>query len=95
MMYFTIDIHFVNLLQHRFIRQAQAPTSNIHDIYDGEVYKEKATFFSSRYNISFTLNYDGAPKFKSSNMQIWPIQLCINELPPLARYTTLYFPLLL
>jgi len=82
---FYIDVHFVNLLQHRFIRQAQASTNNMQDIYDGEIYREKATFFSSRFNISFTLNYDGAPKFKSSNMQIWPIQLSINELPPLAR----------
>ena len=58
------------------------------DIYDGRVYQERHEFFSDPYNISFSLNYDGAPKFKSSNMQIWPIQLCINELPPKLRYVS-------
>ena len=24
------------------------------------------------------MNYDGAPKFKSSGMQVWPVQLCIG-----------------
>ena len=48
------------------------------DIYDGEEYQD---FFESPYNISFALNFDGAPKFKSSSVQVWPIQLYVNELP--------------
>ena len=32
------------------------------------------------------LNYDGALKFKSSTMQVWPIQLRVNELPTTLRY---------
>ena len=62
--------------------------AGLNDIYDGEGYKESSNLLSasSCLNISFTLNYDGAPKFKSSNTQIWPVQLIINELPPLARY---------
>ena len=58
------------------------------DIYDGVVYRESSDLLSlssQHFNISFTLNYDGAPKFKSSNTKIWPVQLSINELPPLAR----------
>ena len=79
----NLDENFVKLLQYRFERDHDM--SNICDIYDGQIYKERSTFFASPYNISFTLNSDGAPKFKSSNMQIWPIQLWINELPPLVR----------
>ena len=58
------------------------------DIYDGEVYKASSDLLSvcNNLNISFTLNYDGVPKFKSSNTQIWPVQLSINELPPSVRY---------
>ena len=73
---------FVQLLKYRFERTM----GHIGDIYDGLIYQEQASFFDNPYNLSFTLNYDGAPKFKSSNMQIWPIQLSINELPPKLRY---------
>ena len=60
--------------------------AGFNDIYDGEVYKESSNLLSTLSCISFTLNYDGAPKFKSSNTQIWPVQFIINELPPLVRY---------
>ena len=56
------------------------------DIYDGSEYKKYSDFFAQKYNVSFALNYDGAPKFKSSSMQIWPVQLYLNELPPQIRY---------
>ena len=49
------------------------------DIYDGEMYKRHSDFLSQPYNLSFSVNYDDAPKFKSSGVQIWPIQLIINE----------------
>ena len=42
-------------------------------------------FFEDRFNVSFALNFDGAPKFKSSSLQIWPVQLLLNELPPHIR----------
>ena len=77
---------FLQLLKYRFERASKC---HIGDIYDGLIYKEQSDFFGSPYNLSFTLNYDGAPKFKSSNMQIWPIQLSINELPPRLRYLLL------
>lgn len=60
-------------------------TDSLCDMYDGNIYKECPNFFIHPYNLSFTLNYDGAPKFKSSTMQMWPIQLRINELPPVIR----------
>ena len=43
-------------------------------------------FLAQKYNVSFALNYDGAQKFKSSSMQIWPVQLYLNELHPQIRY---------
>lgn len=79
-----LDVKFVELLKYRFKQHLE--DGYMLDIYDGCVYQEQHEFFSDPYNISFSLNYDGAPKFKSSNMQIWPIQLCINELPPKLRY---------
>ena len=83
-----LDPNFVYLIHYRF-RRNKTFEASLCDIYDGSVYKEHSSFFSKSYNISFTLNYDGAPKFKSSNMQIWPVQLCINELPPKLRYNIL------
>ena len=59
--------------------------NNIEDICDGELYKSLSDrgVLSSElpYNVSFTLNTDGVPVFKSSNMSIWPVYLTINELP--------------
>lgn len=74
----------MELLQFRFDRKPEP--DYLCDIYDGQIYRDHSTLFADPYNISFTINYDGAPKFKSSNMQIWPIQVMINELPPLLRY---------
>lgn len=79
---YGLDGKFLELLKYRFKRPYDI---NLCDIYDGHVYQERCEFFSNIYNVSFTLNYDGAPKFKSSNMQIWPIQMCLNELPPILR----------
>ena len=33
------------------------------------------------FNVSFTINTDGIPVFKSSKMALWPICLMIHELP--------------
>jgi hypothetical protein len=49
------------------------------------VYAKHSGYFESEYNLSFALNFDGAPKFKSSSVQLWPIQLYLNELPPTLR----------
>ena len=84
-----VDQRFVELLLYRFT-EVDDSTNDLKDIYSGDIYKESSDFFSYPYNFSFTLNFDGAPKFKSSTMQIWPIQLCINELPPLSRYVSIH-----
>ena len=55
----------------------------IADIYDGEIYKrlkrEKKTF-------TFLFNTDGASIAKKSKLSLWPIYLCITELPSEKRY---------
>ena len=57
------------------------------DVYDGSEYKRHSDFFLYKFNLSFAFNFDGAPKFKSSSVQIWPVQLYLNELPPQIQYT--------
>ena len=78
-----LDAEFVDLIQHRFKRAV--PPTVLADIDDGAVYKEMSQFFNDKFNVSFALNYDGAPVFKSSDVQIWPVQLYVNELPPHLR----------
>lgn len=77
--------NFTKLLQQRFSRK-KSSANNIEDIYDGELYKSLSKdggVLSDRFphNISFTLNTDGVPLFKSSKFSIWPVYLMINELP--------------
>ena len=87
---FFIQEKFYDNLQGRFQRKNQA--KHIYeDIYDGHLYKSSFDNFghlSSPKNISFIMNTDGAPVFKSSNVSIWPIYLAINELPYKLRMKT-------
>ncbi len=76
----------MELLQYRFKRSQHLGV--IADVYDGLEYRKHSKFFESKFNVSFAFNFDGAPKFKSSTVQIWPIQLYLNELPPHIRYVT-------
>ena len=73
------------MLKHKNQRVKQS-TFHIEDIYDGEHYRNLSANnrpLSAKYhnNISFVLNTDGVPIFKSSKTSIWPIYLMINELP--------------
>ena len=80
---YTLDPEFMHLLEYRFRRVRRVGI--ISDIYDGEEYIKHSDFFESPYNVSFALNFDGAPKFKSSSVQVWPVMLYLNELPPHIR----------
>ena len=76
---------FADLIQERFNRKKKNDSA-IEDIYDGIAYKklsENDGPLSSKhpYNVSFLLNTDGVPVFKSSKMSVWPIFLMVNELP--------------
>lgn len=74
---------FYHLLQSKYNRK-KMNANNYEDIYDGQIYKEKSRPggpLSNSNNISFMWNTDGVSLFKSSNFQIWPLFLTINELP--------------
>ena len=79
---------FLKDIQHRFKRRKTCPNA-IEDIYDGNLYSElfkNNGMLSYPNNISFMLNTDGVPVFKSSNFQLWPLYLVINELEPSKRF---------
>lgn len=75
-------------LQRRF-EVSQGCTGNIQDVTDGEEYQKHRHFLSEQGNISLLMNTDGISLFRSSNISLWPIWLCINELPPHLRYNTI------
>ena len=64
--------------------ESKKDKSSISDIYDGEIYKnlyDNDGILSDKNNLSFALNTDGVPLFKSSSIGLWPVYLLINELP--------------
>lgn len=70
------------------VKERAHETGYISDVYDGKKYRE---FLSNlpevdKFNYATAMmNTDGAPKFKSSKVSIWPIYLIINELPVQVR----------
>lgn len=65
------------------------------DLTDRESYREQQTQVKcGRHDLSVSLNANGSPVFKSANYSIWPVQLTINELPPLLRWKSTILPLL-
>lgn len=72
---------FYEDLQYRFKRKKELK-DDIEDIYDGNLYKALLAkgIFNNGDNISFLMNTDGVPVFKSSKVSIWPLYYIINEL---------------
>lgn len=60
----------------------------ISDIHSGLTHKQLDARFPNTFNLSLSLNYDGAQCFKSVNNTLWPIQLIQNFLHPRNRYVT-------
>lgn len=73
---------FYEEIQHRFSRR-KSSDDTITDVYDGVLYKELCDkgILNCKDNISFIMNTDGVPVFKSSKVSIWPVYMIINELP--------------
>lgn len=70
---------------------ARSTPGIISDIWDGTVYKRFAAAvanFVSRV-ASCHISLDGSPLAVSSLCSIWPLQIAINELPPLIRMSNL------
>ena len=58
----------------------------ISDVYSGKLHRDLVKEgFLNRDSVSFLMNTDGGPLFKSSNISIWPCLLIINELPFVER----------
>lgn len=76
---------FCNMVRtHRFEHMRQNKDGSLRDIYDGKLYQslyKSNGILSDGNNLSFSMNTDGAPLFKSSSVSIWPVYLLINELP--------------
>ncbi|XP_033725860.1 uncharacterized protein LOC117315674 [Pecten maximus] len=75
---------FVNdVRNHRFQHIKNNKNGNLKDVYDGQLYKNlfENGILQEENNLSFSLNTDGAPLFKSSNVSMWPVYMLINELP--------------
>ena len=73
---------FYEEIQHRFSR-TKSSDDTITYVYNGVLYKELCDkgILNSKDNISFIMNTDGVPVFKSSKVSIWPVFMIINELP--------------
>lgn len=56
------------------------------DVTDGKLYKQKRKDLScGKHDLTFSMNADGSPMFKSSDYSIWPVQITLNEQPPYLR----------
>ena len=56
--------------------------NSINNICDARLYQEglQSGFLRNPHNVSFLMNTDGVPVFKSSAYSFWPLFLLINEL---------------
>ena len=81
---FITDPGIWNCLQQRFSRCSEP--GSLGDVLDGDEYKKHHSFMNQPSNITFTLNTDGVSLFRSSSVDLWPIWLAINELPPKVQY---------
>lgn len=62
-------------------------TGSISDVQNASyVVSLKKKINTNRNLISLMMNTDGANKFKSNTLSVWPIQLVLNDLPPQIRY---------
>lgn len=82
-LYIPLKELLIKLLNNNFIRKQLRWTDENHkDVINGAVYKkllENGTI--SRGNITLQWNTDDVQLHKSSQIELWPIQVCINELP--------------
>ena len=78
-------------------RNANNPTNVLTDIIDGSEYRKHCQspdgILYRNHNLTTIFNTDGVALYKSSRIEIWPIYVAINEIPPGERYERSIFQL--
>ncbi|XP_075534634.1 uncharacterized protein LOC142568670 [Dermacentor variabilis] len=70
-------------------------STSMSDITDGSQYRvTREKVGMAAHDLTVTVNCDGSPVFNSSKYSIWPVQITLNELPPLLRWKNVMMPLL-
>ena len=82
-MHFT-EPGVTELLQYPAKRKRVLP-EGIEDIFDGHAYQKMKSTHGHGLQITFLINADGVEILKSSNFNLWPVLLLINEFPPYMR----------
>lgn len=81
---YLFNKHFDKIL--KYMNREKDP-NYISDIDEGILFERVSKKFeNSDRLLSFTINSDGAPIYKSSTVSMWPIQLYANFLPPDIRF---------
>lgn len=72
-----------NVRTHRFQHIQNNQSNFLKDVYDGQLYRDlfENGVLKDKNNLSFSMNTDGVPLFKSSKVSMWPVYMLINELP--------------
>ncbi|KAH7984557.1 hypothetical protein HPB52_022278 [Rhipicephalus sanguineus] len=69
--------------------------TSMSDITDGSQYRaSRNNVGMAAHDLTVTVNSDGSPVFKSSKYSIWPVQITLDQLPPLLRWKNVMMPLL-
>lgn len=84
-LHISLKDQLIKLLNYQFIREQlrwKCKNKDERDVINGDVYKRLLdNGMLSKRDITLQWNTDGIQVHKSSKMQLWPIQVCINELP--------------
>lgn len=80
--YIPLKSQLIDLIKSELYMQFRKSCDNESDVIDGKVYKQlRSANVISNSDISIQWNTDGVELFNSSNYSMWPIQVCVNELP--------------
>lgn len=83
-----LQINWSLIQRYNFNLDYNVGINSLTDVHSANLLKKiYASYSKSEKNvISLTLNTDGANKFKSNTLSVWPIQIIQNFLPPEVRF---------
>lgn len=71
------------------IEKREHKSNALTDIIDGSEYRKlcelDGVLFKNK-NLTWTFNTDGVALYKSSRIEIWPVFVAVNEIPPKERF---------